>query len=165
MPELYGNSVLFLKIKPGALDEATQELRGRTEVKDVHRLLGPWDLVVSGTFSDYDSLRKFAERIDSKAYCERCAIYPNFKEWTTPTPTTTPMTGWAMIRTTDVDKLFEDLQKSKEVHWMMSTTGEYNVIARIGTDKLNDMANFLITTVHKVPGVKGTETLPATEEK
>ncbi|MFQ6127543.1 MAG: Lrp/AsnC ligand binding domain-containing protein [Thermoplasmata archaeon] len=163
MAELYGNSVLFLKIRPGALEEATRELRGSTEVKDVQKLLGPWDLVVSGSFSEYESLRKFAERIDSKPYCERCTTYPNFREWTREAPPETPTTGWAMISTSNVDQLFDDLQRAEEVHWLMSTSGEYNVIAKIGTDKLNELANFLITRVHKVPGVKGTETLPSAE--
>jgi len=165
MAELYGNSVLFLKVRPGSLEEAARELRENREVSDVQRLLGPWDLIVSGTFSDYESLRKFAEKIDSKSYCERYSFYPNFKEWTRETPPETPTTGWAMIRTSNVDRLFEDLQKAKEVHWLMSTSGEYNVIAKIGTDKLNELSSFLITRVHKVPGVKSTETLPSTEEK
>ena len=38
------------------------------------------------------------------------------------------------------------------------------VIAKIGTDKINELSNFLITRVHKVPGVKDTETLPSAEE-
>lgn len=165
MAELFGNSVLFLKVRPGSLEEAARELRENREVSDVQRLLGPWDLIVSGSFSDYEGLRKFAEKIDSKSYCERYSFYPNFKEWTRETPPETPTTGWAMIRTSNVDRLFEDLQTAKEVHWLMSTSGEYNVIAKIGTDKLNDLSSFLITRVHKVPGVKSTETLPSTEEK
>ena len=165
MAELLGNSVLFLKVRPGSLEEATRELRENREVSDVQRLLGPWDLIVSGTFSDYESLRKFAETVDSKPYCERHTVYPNFKEWTRETPTKTPTTGWAMIRTSNVDQLLDELQKTEEVQWLMSTSGEYNVIARIGTDKLSELANFLTTKVHKVPGVKSTETLPSTEEK
>ncbi len=42
------------------------------------------------------------------------------------------------------------------VHWLYPFDFE--------SDKINELSNFLITRVHKVPGVKGTETLPSAEE-
>jgi len=161
MPDLYGNSALFLKVKPGSLEQATKELRENKEVKDVQQLFGHWDLVVTAAFPNYESLKNFVSKVDSKPYCERCNTYPNFKEWARPAPPKSPTTGWMLIRTTKTDELISNLQKAEEVHWLMSTSGEHNVIAKVGTQKLDDLANFLITKVHKLPGVKSTETLPS----
>jgi len=168
MAELCGNSALLVKVKPGSLEQATRELRESKEVKDVHKVLGQWDLVVTAAFPNYEGLRSFVEKVDSKPYCEKCSTYPNFKDWTrTTTPTTpkTPTTGWALIRTTKVDELFNNLQKADEVQWLMSTSGEHNVIAKIGTQRLNDLSKFLTTRIHKVPGVRSTETMPSAEEQ
>ncbi|MFQ6106455.1 MAG: Lrp/AsnC ligand binding domain-containing protein [Thermoplasmata archaeon] len=161
MTNLKGNILLFLKIRSGSVDEAASDLRDRPEVTEVNRLLGQWDLVVSGNFPDYDTYRAFAENIETKPYCDRVSAYPCFREWRREKPSKTPITGWAMIGTNKTEETFEKLKDYQQVYWMTYTTGDYNIIALMGARELDELSNFMTSEVQRIPGVKRTETLPS----
>lgn len=161
MTNLKGNSLLFLKIRGGSIDEAASYLRNRPDVKQVNRLLGHWDLLVSGNFPNYESFRTFAEEIETKPYCERVSTYPCFKEWTRKKSPETPVTGWAMIGTNNTEETFEKLKDSEHVYWMGLTSGDYNIVLHMGAKKLEDLSSFIESEVRQLPGVKRTETHPS----
>ncbi len=161
MTNLKGNILLFLKVRSGSVDEAASDLRNRSEVNQVNRLLGHWDLVVSANLPNYDSFRAFAESIETKPYCGRVSTYPCFKEWRREKPSETPITGWAMIGTTKAKETFKRLKEYQQVYWMTYTTGDYNIIVHMGARELDELSNFITSEIHSIPGVRRTETLPS----
>ncbi len=161
MTHMEGNSLLFLKIRSGSIDEATSDLRSRPEVTQVYPLLGHWDMVVSVNIPEYESLRGFTDQVVEKPYCERASFYPCFEQWTRETPSEAPITGWAMIRTTKTEETFKRLQEYDQVYWMTQTGGDYNIVVHMGARELNDLSSFITSEIHNIPGVTRTETYPS----
>lgn len=161
MTRLEGNIILFLKIRSGSVEEAISYLRNVSEVRQVNRLLGHWDILVAGSFPDYDRYRTFAENMEAKPYCERVTTYPCYKEWKRESPPEAPVTGWAMIGTDRTEETFNKLKEYEYVHWMAVTSGDYNVIVYVGAKELDELSDFICSEVHSIPGVKRTETLPS----
>ena len=164
MTSLEGNSLLFLKIRSGSIDEAASDLRNMQEVAQVYRLLGHWDMVVSANLSEYESLRGFANLVEQKPYCQRASFYPCFEQWTRETPSKAPITGWAMIGTTKTEETFEKLKEYEQVYWMTQTGGDCSIIVHMGARELDELSSFITSEIHKIPGVNRTETYPSIRE-
>ncbi len=164
MTSLEGNSLLFLKIRSGSVDEAASDLRSRPEITQVYRLLGHWDMVVSVNLPEYESLRGFADHVEEKPYCERASFYPCFEQWTRENPSEAPVTGWAMIGTTKTEETFEKLKEYEQVYWMTQTGGDYNIIVHMGAKELDELSSFITSEIHRIPGVNRTETYPSVRE-
>jgi DNA-binding Lrp family transcriptional regulator len=159
--ELSGESVLFLRVTPGHVERAVSELQRLPHVKSAEAVLGTYDVAVTGAFRSTEELRKFQSEIEAKDFCEGSAAHPGFESWRSEEAREEPVNGWTLIRAVDVDRAMQELQKVSSVQRIIGTTGEYNVIARIGAKDSNALQETVIRDIQKVHGVRRTETRPS----
>ena len=164
MTDLSGNSVVLLKVLPDQLEKASREIARMPKVTNVWPVLGSYDLLVTAGFPDYEGLRDFVGSLRSKPYCWECKVHPNFWDWEREGRTDTPLTGWVFIDTTDFNSTLKGLKKISRVNHVMSTSGDYNLIANIGADEIQEYGNILRKNVLTIPGVRNTETYTHTPE-
>lgn len=159
MVDLSEESVVFLRVTPGHVERALAELRQHPKVNEAEAVMGLYDIAVSGAFRNAEELRKFQSEIESKDFCEGCAAHPGFENWRREEkPREEPVNGWTLIRAVDVDRAMKELQRVPSVERIIGTTGEYNLIARIGAKDPNALQETVIREIQKVHGVRRTET-------
>jgi len=157
--ELSGESVLFLRVTPGHVERAVTELRRHSHVKSAEAVMGTYDVAVTGAFRSTEELRKFQSEIEAKDFCE--GSHPGFESWRSEEARDETVNGWTLIRAVDVDRAMQELQKVSSVQRIIGTTGEYNVIARIGAKDSNALQETVIRDIQTVHGVRRTETRPS----
>lgn len=159
MVDLSEESVVFLRVTPGHVERALAELRQHPKVNEAEAVMGLYDIAVTGAFRNAEELRKFQSEIESKDFCEGCAAHPGFENWRREEkPREEPVNGWTLIRAVDVDRAMKELQRVPSVERIIGTTGEYNLIARIGAKDPNALQETVIREIQKVHGVRRTET-------
>lgn len=159
MAELTGDSVLLLRVTPGRVEEAIRELKRNPSVREAEPVLGPYDIAVTGAFRDSASLRRFAEEVESKEYCEGCVAYPSYEHWSRERVEEKPARAWTLIRTRDAARAVRELQKVPGVQRILSTVGEFNVVANIAVDEPHEIQSTVLRDIQKISGVRRTETL------
>ena len=164
MTALSGRSVVLLKVLPDQLEKASREIAGMPKVTNVWPVLGSYDLLVTAGFPDYESLRDFVGTLRSRPYVWDCKVHPNFWDWEREGAPDTPLNGWVFIDTTDFNSTLEGLKKINNVNHIISTSGDYNMIANIGVDEIREYGNILRKNVLTIPGVRNTETYTHTPE-
>lgn len=164
MTALSGRSVVLLKVLPDQLEAASREIARMPKVTNVWPVLGSYDLLVTAGFPDYESLRDFVGTLRSQPYVWECKVHPNFSEWEREGRTDTPLEGWVFIDTTDFNSTFEGLKKISKVNHVISTSGDYNLIANIGVEEFREYGTILRNNVLTIPGVRNTETYTHTPE-
>ncbi|MHA1962598.1 MAG: Lrp/AsnC ligand binding domain-containing protein, partial [Candidatus Thorarchaeota archaeon] len=75
-----------------------------------------------------------------------------------------PVTGWVFIDTTDFNSTLEGLKRISSVNHVISTTGDYNLIASLGVEEFREYGTILRKNVLTIPGVRNTETYTHTPE-
>lgn len=159
MVELSEESVVFLRVTPGHVERALTELRQHPMVKEAEAVMGPYDIAVTGAFRNAEELRKFQGEVEAKEFCEGCSAHPSFESWRREEkPRGEPVNGWTLIHAVDVDRAMKELQRVPSVERIIGTTGEYNIIARIGAKDPNALQETVIREIQKVHGVRRTET-------
>lgn len=161
MVDLSEESVLFLRVTPGRVESALSELQRHPKVKTAEPVMGAYDLAVTGAFRTMEELRKFQSEIEAKEFCEGCAAHPGFENWHRKEEAEEPVNGWTLIRAVDAERAMEELQKVPSVQRIIGTTGEYNVLARIGAKDSNALQQSVIREIQTVHGVRRTETRPS----
>jgi len=164
MTNLSGKSILLLKVLPEQLENAFSEISRMPNVTNVWPVLGSYDLLVSAGFSEYTGLRDFVGEVKSKQYCQECKVHPNFMEWEREESKDAPLKGWIFIDTTDFKSTFEGLKKIDNVQWVISTSGDCNMIAGIGVDGFQEYGDIIRRDVLTIPGIRKTETYTHTPE-
>ncbi len=165
MKNLSGKSIVLLKVLPEQLENASNEISRMPNVTNVWPVLGSYDLLVSAGFSDYEGLRDLVGRLRSEDYCQECKAHPNFMDWEREGSRDAPLKGWVFIDTTDFKSTLEGLKKIDSVHWIISTSGDYNLIASIGVDGLQEYGDIIRKNVLTIPGIRKTETDTPTPEQ
>lgn len=163
--ELPGESVLFVRVKPGTAERASKELREHPSVSRVESVLGPYDLVVTGAFKDLASLRTFAEEVEGKEFCEGCTASPSFEEWARPTSRKGEISAWTLIKAANPERAMKALQGIPAVNRIYTTAGEFNVIANVAADKPHELLETLTQQIQKIREVRRTETLAGIPEE
>ncbi len=153
--------MLFLRVTPGKVESALSELQRHPKVKAAEPVMGLYDIAVTGAFATMDELRKFQSEIEAKEFCEGCAAHPGFENWRRKEEAEEPVSGWTLIRAVDAERAMEELRKVPSVQKIIGTTGEYNVIARVGAKDPNALQQSVIREIQKVHGVRRTETRPS----
>lgn len=161
MVDLSEESVLFLRVTPGKVENALSQLQRHPKVKTAEPIMGAYDIAVTGAFRTIEELRKFQSEIEGKEFCEGCAVHPGFENWRRKEEAAEPVNGWTLIRAVDAERAMQELQKVRTVKTLIGTTGEYNVIARVGAKDPNALQESVIREIQKVHGVRRTETRPS----
>ena len=158
MTVLSGRSIILLKVFPDQLENAFREVSRMPNVTDVWTVLGHYDLLVSASFSDPEDLKNLVEEMKSVAYCQECKVHPGFTDWEREGAKDTLYKGWTFIDAKDFDSTFEELKRIDKVNYIISTSGDYNMVACIGVDGFQEFGSLLRNNVLTIPGVRKTET-------
>lgn len=159
MIELSEESVIFAHVKPGKVERTLTELRRNPKVRIAEPVMGTYDLAISGAFKSPEDLRKFQTEIEENESFEGTTAYPGFATWSREGKVPEQeFVGWTLIRATDPDGAMKELQKIPSVNRLISTAGEYNLIARISAKNPNELQEVVLQNIQKVPGIRRTET-------
>jgi DNA-binding Lrp family transcriptional regulator len=163
--ELPGESLFFLRVKPGEVETAIRELKQYPKVERAEPTLGPYDVVAPVNVRDAEELREFAAEIEAKPFCEGCAVIPSVSTWTREPSMAKAVSAWTLIHATDSKSVAEALRGIETINQVYETMGEFNVIANLAVEELSALRETLIGKIQKIEGVKRTETLTSLESR
>jgi len=158
MTNLLGRSIVLLKVFSDRLEHAHRDISRMSNVADVWSILGHYDLLVSAVFPNRESLMNLVEQMESKPYCQECKVHPGFMDWERKGAKDSLYKGWTFIDTEDFDSTIEELKRIDNVNYVISTSGDYNMVACIGVDGFQEFGSLLRNNVLTIPGVRKTET-------
>ncbi len=161
--ELPGESLFFLRIKPGEVETASKELRKHPKVSRAETLLGPYDIVAPVNVRNTEELRNLASEMEAKPFCEGCSIIPSISTWTREPAVTRALSAWSLIHATDSKGVAEALKAIENINAVYETTGDFNVIANMAVEELGALHDTLVGQIQKIKGVRRTETLASLE--
>jgi len=158
---LSGPSVVFVRVKAGNVDRAMREIRRNKAVERVEPLLGPHDLVLTGTFKDFETLRKYSENLEAQEFCEGTVVYPTFEQWRREGKPEQPWNAWALVKTDDIEAAKGELKRISAVNRYYTTAGEYGLIVQLSAENPSELQEAVMEELQKVEGVRRTETFPS----
>ncbi len=163
--ELPGESIVFVRVKPGNVDRAARELRKMDPVGRVEPVLGHYDLVVTGAFKDARSLQTFLQQVEEKEFCDGCEAQLSLERWKRDRDEKGPISAWTLIEATNPEKVMKELQRIPSVNRLYSTPGHYNIIANIAAPETPKLLDTLTKDVHRIRDIRRTETLSGLREE
>jgi len=158
MRENSAKSVLLLRVKPGSVNEAIQELKSHPEVSYAEPVLGTYDILATGNFPDMQSLQNFATAIQQDGFCEAFYVSPAVEHWERNGATTQEYSAWTLINTSTPTQTWKDLQQFPNVSSAYITLGSSNVVAHITASKPQEINKTILTSIQKIRGIRRTET-------
>lgn len=158
--DLNGDSIIFLKVTPGHVERTLKSLREQPHVTKVEAVLGRHDVAVAASFRTTEELQQFAARVQSMDSVRGFRSYPGLQNWKSSEKNGYPASAYILIRSSDPARATSELSKLTGVESVIGTTGDLDVIARIGAENRDSMFSTIVKQVNGVPGVKSTETLP-----
>jgi len=157
--ELSGTSVIFVKVAPGYVEKTLTNLRSKPNVTGAEAVLGRHDIAVAGNFRDSDALRGFQSEVQQMDHIRSFRSYPAMWNWTQKKTSAHPIGAYVLIRSSNPQKAISELQKLSAVHEIIGTTGDSDIVARIGASNNEDLRETVVNKVQSMPGVLSTETL------
>jgi hypothetical protein len=165
MTELSEESVIFAHVKPGQVKQTLKELRRNPKVRIAEPVMGTFDLAISGAFKSTEELGKFQTELEESGSYEGCAVHPGFMTWSREgKPAEKEYVGWTLIHATNPERAMKELQKIPSVNRLISTAGEYNLIARLTAGNPNELQEVVLESIQSVPGIRRTETRPGLKQ-
>lgn len=165
MTKLAGKSVIVLKVASDQMNKALGEIGSVVGVHCLDRVIGSCNIVLTRDFLDKDSLSSFAEKLKTQPYCEECYVYPNHRDWEREESQPMDLSCWALIDTKNMEEVFDELKKIPEVKWVVSTSGKYNLIAKIEAVEGEKLSEVLESRMPQLPGIRRSEALIKTSTK
>lgn len=163
--ELPGESIVFVRVKPGNVEKAVRELKRLESVSRVEPVLGPYDLVVTGAFRDSRALQRFLREVEAKEFCDGCEAQVSLEQWKRDREERGPISAWILIEATDPERVMEEMQRIQAVNRLYTTPGRFNVIANIVSPETPKLLATLTDEVHKIREIRRTETLSGLREE
>jgi DNA-binding Lrp family transcriptional regulator len=162
MAELSEESVVFLRVRPGHVERALSRLRQNPLVKEAEAIMGRYDIAVAASVRNAEELRKLQSEFEAEDFCDGSFAHPAFESWRREGPAReAPVNAWTLIRAANAERAMRELQRLPMVERIIGTTGEYNLIARIGAKDTNELQSGVLRDIQRVEGVRRTETRAA----
>jgi len=158
---LSGTSVIFVKVAPGNVERTLTTLRGKPNVASAEGVLGRHDIAVAGNFRDSDALRGFQSEVQLLDHVRGFRSYPALWDWTSKTANGHPVSAYVLIRTSNPKQAISQLEKWPMVQSIIGTTGDSDIVVRIGADTNEELRQTVVDKVQTMPGVLSTETFLA----
>jgi len=159
--ELSGTSVIFVKVAPGQVERTLTTLRGKPNVASAEAVLGRHDIVVAGNFPNSDALRGFQAEVQLLDHVRSFRSYPALWNWTQKQTNGHTISAYVLIRSSNPKQAISELEKLPMVQAIIGTTGDSDIVARIGATNNEDLRQTVVNKVQTMPGVLSTETLLA----
>src|SRR3989441_6588510 len=74
--ELFGTSVIFVKVAPGYVERTLTTLRAKPNVAKAEAVFGRHDIAIAGGFRNTDELRAFASEVQAWDHVRGLRSYP-----------------------------------------------------------------------------------------
>ncbi len=162
--DLNGESIILLKVMPGQVERTLKTIREQPHVTKAEAVLGRHDVAVAASFKTTDELQQFAARVQGMDSVRGFRSYPGLQNWKSSEKNGHPASAYLLIRSSDPARATSELSKLAGVESVIGTTGDLDVIARIGAESQTSLVSTIVKQVHSVPGVKYTETLPTSAQ-
>ena len=159
--ELFGTSVIFVKVAPTYVERTLTALRAKSNVTKAESVFGRHDIAIAGGFRNTDELRQFASEVQQMEHVWAFRSYPALQDWTQKKADGHASNAYLLIRSNDTQKTMSELKKVPEIQEIIGTTGDSDIVARISADPRANLLESVVTKVQSMPGVLSTETLPA----
>lgn len=163
MMELPGESLFFVRVKPGEVENALREFRQHPKVSRAETVLGPYDIVATLKVKDTEELRELASEIETKPFCEGCSVIPSIATWSREPAVRKAVSAWTLIHATDAKSVADALKDIETINEVYETMGEFNVIANLAVEELSALRETIVRHIQKIEGIRRTETLAAVE--
>src|SRR2546428_10639576 len=80
--ELFGTSVIFVKVAPTYVERTLTTLRAKPNVAKAEAAFGRHDIAIAGGFRNTDELRAFASEDQARDHVRRLRSYPALQDGT-----------------------------------------------------------------------------------
>src|SRR6267143_2938333 len=159
--ELFGTSVIFVKVAPTYVERTLTPLRSKPNVSKGEAVFGRHDIAIAGGFRNTDELRAFASEVQLMDHVWGLQSYPALQDWTSSKKDGHASNAYLLIRSTDTQKTMSALKNVPEIQEIIGTTGNEDIVARISAAPRANLLESVVNKVQAMPGVLSTETLPA----
>src|SRR5438093_9600733 len=132
--ELFGTSVIFVKVAPGYVERTLTTLRAKPNVAKAEAVFGRHDIAIAGGFRNTDELRAFASEVQLMDHVTGLRSYPALWDWTSSKKDGHASNAYLLIRSTDTQKTMSELKKVPEIQEIIGTTGDSDILGRIRGD-------------------------------
>src|SRR2546425_4488032 len=132
--ELFGTSVIFVKVAPGDVERTLTTLRAKPNVTKAEAVFGRHDIAIAGGFRNTDELRAFASEVQLMDHVWAYRSYPALQDWTQKKADGHASNAYLLIRSNDTQKTMSELKKVPEIQEIIGTTGDSDIVARISAD-------------------------------
>jgi len=158
--QLTGESVFFVRVAPGHVNEAIQEFSKQPNVTNVQPTLGAYDILVTGRWNDFHGLSVFRAYAESQSYCSGCDVAPGIATWSRDNAPSNgyPLSGWSMIWTANPTETIRNLQTIPNVNGIHTTIGEYNLIVQFSVSTPRELMTTVTNQFHTYKEITRTET-------
>src|SRR5207302_2395234 len=159
--ELFGTSVIFVKVAPTYVERTLTTLRAKPNASKAEAAFGRHDIAIAGGFRNTDELRAFASEVQLMDHVRWLRSYPALQDWTNSKKAGHASNPYLLIRSTDTQKTMSALKNVPEIQEIIGTTGDSDIVARISADPRENLLESVVTKVQGMPGVLSTEKPPA----
>lgn len=158
--QLTGESVFFVRVAPGYVNQAIQEFSKQPNVTNVQPTLGAYDILVTGHWNDFYGLSGFRAYVEGQTYCSGCDVAPGIASWARTSPPTNgyPLWGWSLIWTANPSETIRNLQNIPNVNGIHTTIGEYNLIVQFSVNNPKELMTTVTENFHHQKEITRTET-------
>src|SRR2546425_10357660 len=129
--ELFGTSVIFVKVAPTYVERTLTTLRAKSNVTKAEAVFGRHDIAIAGGFRNTDELRAFASKIQLMDHVRGLRSYPALQDWTQNKKDGQASNAYLSIRSTDTHKTMSALKNVPEIREIIGTTGDTDIVTRI----------------------------------
>lgn len=159
--ELSGTSVIFVKVAPGYVERTLTTLRRRPSVTSAEAVFGRHDIAVAGNFQDSEALRGFQSEVQLLDHVRGFRSYPALWNWSQKKTNGHPISAYVLIRSSNPKQAISELEKLPMVQEIIGTSGDSDIVVRIGATSNEDLRETVVEKVQSMPGVVSTETFLA----
>src|SRR5438046_10016851 len=99
--ELFGTSVIFVKVAPTYVERTLTTLRAKPNVSKAEAVFGRHDIAIAGGFRNTDELPAFASEVQLMDHVRGLRSYPALWDWTSGKKDGHGSTAYLPIRSAD----------------------------------------------------------------
>src|SRR5207249_2163324 len=149
--ELFGTSVIFVKVAPTYVERTLTTLRAKPNVAKAEAVFGRHDIAIAGGFRNTDELRAFASEVQAWDHVRGLRSYPALQDWTSSKKDGHASNAYLLIRSADTQKTMSALKNVPEIQEIIGTTGDEDIVARISADPRANPPESAAPTVKAFP--------------
>src|SRR5437899_4736435 len=112
--ELFGTSVIFVKVAPGYVERTLTTLRAKPNVAKAEAVFGRHDIAIAGGFRNTDELRAFASEVQLMDHVRGYRSYPALQTGGQKKTDGHATNANFLIRPPDTQKTMSELKKVPE---------------------------------------------------